>query len=317
MPVYRLSNRRGLLVIVFVLSLPWGTKENEKGETKPERMDASAPRLETPSPATSPLVTGRFHETPGYASWRPKGTRDYLLIFTQTGRGRFGSGDGTPDLFCERGDTVLLRPGALHDYGTAPGASGWEIVWAHFLPRPHWSDLLQWPAIAPGLLRLSLPDDALRDRVENALVAMNRHARGEGGPRRDQFALHALEEALLWCDMANPEDQNARRDARIARAVEILQSRLADPISVSELAREVDLSPSHLAHLFKAQTGQTPQQFVENERLARAQQLLSLTGRTVAAIAEEVGFPNPFYFSLRFKKRTGKSPREWRKTEQN
>ena len=77
----------------------------------------------------------------------------------------------------------------------------------------------------------------------------------------------------------------------------------------------MNLSPSRLAHLFRSQTGQTPQQFVERERITRARQLLLLTSRTVAQIAGEVGYENPFYFTLRFKKHTGFSPTEWRRQE--
>ena len=56
-------------------------------------------------------------------------------------------------------------------------------------------------------------------------------------------------------------------------------------------------------------------QFIENERMARAKQLLALTSRNVGAIAQEVGYENPFYFSLRFKKHTGVSPTDWRTRE--
>ena len=101
------------------------------------------------------------------------------------------------------------------------------------------------------------------------------------------------------------------------RARAYLLEHLAEPIEMSVLAKEVDLSVSRLAHLFRDQTGQTPQQFVEAERMARARQLLERTGRTVTAIALEVGFENPFYFSLRFKKQTGLSPRDWRRERQN
>jgi AraC family transcriptional regulator of arabinose operon len=64
--------------------------------------------------------------------------------------------------------------------------------------------------------------------------------------------------------------------------------------------------------LFREQVGQTPQQWVERERMARAMQLLALSSRTIANIAAEVGYDNPFYFSLRFKQHTGRSPRDWR-----
>lgn len=276
--------------------------------------------LETPAPVVAPLVTGHFREDADYATWRAHGTRDWLLILTLGGAARFGRADGGGDLFAGPGEVVLLRPGARHDYGTRPGsAAGWELVWTHFVPRAHWLDWLGWPEAAPGrpssagLLRLDLnPDPAARQAVTRRLLDMHRLATG-ALRRRDLFALNALEEALLWCDAANPRSTQAKRDARIRTAMEFLLHNLRETVPLDVLAREVGLSVSRLGHLFRAQVGLTPQQFVERERVTRAKQLLELTGRTVAAVAHEVGYENPFYFTLRFKKHTGLSPREWRR----
>lgn len=273
-------------------------------------------RSETPAPQTAPLATGVFRETPGYASWRPRGTGDYLLILTRDGAGRFGHAGG--ELVVHAGDLVLLRPGTSHDYGTARGASGWSLLWAHFLPRPHWREWLNgWPEAAPGVLHLALGDHAeVRARTETHLSEMHRLATG-GLPRREQFALNALEAALLWCDtLVSPHPRNGSRfDGRILRAMEHLLEHLSEPVPLPDLARTVGLSPSRFGQLFKVQTGQTPQQWVENERIARAKTLLARTSRAIGAIAAEVGFENPFYFSLRFKKQTGLSPRDFRRQE--
>ncbi len=57
----------------------------------------------------------------------------------------------------------------------------------------------------------------------------------------------------------------------------------------------------------------TPQRFIETQRLDRAKQLRELTPRSVATVAFDVGFENPFYFSLRFKRYTTMSPTEYRR----
>lgn len=266
-------------------------------------------------PTVAPIITGHFREGLGYATWRPQGTTDWLLIFTNEGQGRFRMTAG-PDRITTAGDITLLRPRTLHDYGTAPGADLWDIVWTHFLPRPHWLDWLgAWPDAAPGIIHLSLPEPT-RAEVAQDLTEMHRHALS-GQARRDAFAMSCLEMALLRCDHALLPFGGGRTDERVQCARAYLQEHLSEPITMSALAREVDLSVSRLAHLFREQTGQTPQQFVEAERMARAQQLLERTGRTITAIALEIGFENPFYFSLRFKKHTGLSPRDWRQARRH
>ncbi|MBC8141630.1 MAG: helix-turn-helix domain-containing protein, partial [Armatimonadetes bacterium] len=264
----------------------------------------------TQSPLVPQIVTGQFAESPSYSVWRPHGTKDYLLILTVDGGGRFGHVGG--DVPAAPGDLVIVLPGTPHDYATARGAAVWQIVWAHFLPRPEWNEwIAAIPEAAPGIVRLQLGAEGVScDAVQAALEAMNTYANG-GGLRGTAFAMNALEAALLHADAANPATANrVRFDERVLLAMERLGgARLADTASLSELADAVCLSPSRLSHLFKAQTGFTPAQFQERERLRRARELLTLTNRSIGAIAEEVGFASPFYFSLRFKKHTGQSPR--------
>lgn len=269
-------------------------------------------------PTVAPILTGHFREGTGYTTWRPHGTTDWLLVFTNEGQGRFGTVGGG-SLQASAGDLSLLRPGTLHDYGTAPGSDLWDILWTHFLPRPHWQDwLTAWPDAAPGIVHVSLVSlgEPVRADVAQNLRAMHRYAIS-GQTRREAFAMSCLEMALLQCDGVLLPFGGGRTDERVLRARAYLLEHLSEPVMMSVLAKEVDLSVSRLAHLFRDQTGQTPQQFVEAERMGRAQQLLERTGRTITAIALEVGFENPFYFSLRFKKHTGQSPRDWRQRRQN
>ena len=270
----------------------------------------------TEKPTVAPILTGYLNEGPSYFSWRPWGTTDWLLIFTLSGQGRLGAAGDTV-LRAAPGEFTLIRPGALHDYGTAPGAAHWEILWTHFLPRPHWQEwLAAWPDAAPGVIHTALPERE-RAEIERCLHAMHRHATS-GQPRRDDFAMSALEEALLWCDQALvPFGAERRRvDERVLRARAYLLEHLSEPIPLPELATVAGLSVSRLAHLFREQLGQTPQQFVEAQRLARAQEFLARTTRPIAVIAAEVGFETPFYFTLRFKRHTGLSPRDWRRERQ-
>jgi AraC family transcriptional regulator of arabinose operon len=78
----------------------------------------------------------------------------------------------------------------------------------------------------------------------------------------------------------------------------------------------VYLSPSRLAHLFKAETGQTVTEALRQLRLRQAARLLRHSGRSVQEIAAEVGFHCPFHFSRRFRRAFGAGPREYRRQTQ-
>jgi AraC family transcriptional regulator of arabinose operon len=207
---------------------------------------------------------------------------------------------------------VLLRPGTLHDYGVAEGYEQWELLWAHFDPRPHWMELLDWPQANPGLLFLSLGDAAARSAIERRFGEVHELATG-AMRRREDLAMNALEEVLLRCD--GQRDGSGRRpvDARVRATMDWLCRNVGEKITLGRAARAAGLSVSRLTHLFSEQTGTSPREFLERQRLTRATQLLEVTSRPIKEIAHEVGYENPLYFSLRFKKFSGMSPRKYRR----
>jgi AraC family transcriptional regulator of arabinose operon len=266
----------------------------------------------TPHLTATAITTGHFRERRGYAVWREHGTADWLLIYTVGGRGRFGYAGG--ELAAEPGDVVLLKPGVLHDYGVERELERWELLWAHFQPRVHWLDWMEWPAEG-GVMRLRIGDRSLRGRVRKRLLDMHRLATGAAG-RREALAMNALEEVLLWCDGVNPLGAQGRLDPRVRAAMDFLCRRIEQKVTMGVLAAHVNLSVSRLAHLFQEEVGTTPQQFLEVQRLDRAKQLLALTQGSIKEIAYSVGFENPFYFTLRFKRYAGVSPRAWRRRQE-
>jgi AraC family transcriptional regulator of arabinose operon len=95
--------------------------------------------------------------------------------------------------------------------------------------------------------------------------------------------------------------------------MEDMAGRLAEPITVAELARHADLSPSRFAHLFAEQVGVSAMRYLERQRMRLAEQLLDLTPRTVAEIARTVGYDDPLYFSSRFRAHAGMPPSRYRR----
>ncbi|MEU4395535.1 helix-turn-helix domain-containing protein [Kribbella sp. NPDC023855] len=253
------------------------------------------------TPTVRRLLAGEFDEGPSYATYRRRGTTDWLLLHTLDGHGSLGGG-----IHAGPGVTTLIRPGTLQDYGTA--GDRWHFLFAHFHPRPDWLPLLDWPSVAPGILQLR-PSPSAAERITHALSETVRQ-QDSVLPQGELLSLNALEAALLWCDTQNPKA--ARIDDRLLRTIEYVDRNLRADLSIAALARTSNLSVSRFAHLFRSQLGVTPQQFVERRRLDAAARLLELTARPVTSIATEVGFTNPLYFSTRFRAHTGHSPTQYR-----
>jgi AraC family transcriptional regulator of arabinose operon len=265
--------------------------------------------VDSADPPTGPLITGeRVGRGPSYKAARPYGRNDWLAIYTVAGQGRVTyEGRDTP---LDRGDVLVIRPRTPQFYGTAGPKFVWHNVWIHFIPRGELLASLDWPTIAPGVMRLALPKD-LQPRVLQQFHEMDAFSQ-TAAVHRQELALNALERALLLADTANPQSTMARYDPRVRQAVQYLMAHLNDPPSLEALAQLVDLSRSRFAKLFERQVGQPPGKFIEQHRLFRVKQLLEHTHDTLQEIADEMGYSSPFYLSLRFKAWFGVSPRSYR-----
>ena len=88
-------------------------------------------------------------------------------------------------------------------------------------------------------------------------------------------------------------------------------------ITVDELADLAAVSPSHLAHTFKKQTGYAPVEYVLKMRMERAMMLLTHSSKTISEISEEVGYDSVNAFIKIFKRKTSYPPSIWRKLQKS
>jgi AraC family transcriptional regulator of arabinose operon len=256
------------------------------------------------------LVTGHAFDKKEDAVWNESGLELWSLTYTLEGAARFPYRGGV--CLAQAGDIVLHRPYALYAMEVMPPHSVWENLWANFTPRSEWYQWLQWPEVGPGLMKLTLRDSDLRAKVVQRFEDVHRLATS-ALRMREIFAMNALEEALLWCEMQNPNSEQSPWDPRIQRVMDYLCYNLTEKLTLDALACLSGLSVSGLSHLFRRQVGMTLQQYQEAQRLERAKRLLELTNRRIQVIAAAVGFENPFYFSLRFRQHVGISPRDYRR----
>jgi AraC family transcriptional regulator of arabinose operon len=269
---------------------------------------ASISSAATPPPGL--LLAGHFSEQPGYHVRRAAGTRDWLITYTCAGEGRYLHAAGAR--ICRAGDLLLLAPGAPHDYAAAAGAQPWDFYWAHFTPRTAWAPWLRLPEAGPGLHALSIADLDIRQRMIQACERMLRDSRGLG-LLQQELALNALEELLILAAQQHMPAGARQLDQRVERVLRRMSEDFSARLSIADLAGMVALSPSRLAHLFKAQVGEPIAELHTKLRLRQAARLLELTSRSVGEIAQDVGFQSPFAFSRQFKVYYGVSPTAYRK----
>jgi AraC family transcriptional activator of pobA len=84
------------------------------------------------------------------------------------------------------------------------------------------------------------------------------------------------------------------------------------PLTLSDVAKTVGLTPGHLTTWVRKRTGKTVQEWIIQRKLAEARKLLAETELPVGSIARQVGFTDPAYFSRIFTREVGMAPRRWR-----
>jgi transcriptional regulator GlxA family with amidase domain len=99
----------------------------------------------------------------------------------------------------------------------------------------------------------------------------------------------------------------------LQRAVEFVERRIDDDLSVATIANVVGLSTSAFLRAFRGSTGMTPGDYVLERRTALAADLLVRTTLTIAAIGRNAGFRSSNHFSTTFAARRGVSPSRFRR----
>ncbi|PZP32891.1 MAG: AraC family transcriptional regulator CmrA [Roseateles depolymerans] len=96
---------------------------------------------------------------------------------------------------------------------------------------------------------------------------------------------------------------------RVARAVEQLTQRYAEPLSVDELAAAAHMSPSTLHQRFKQLTRLSPIQYQKQLRLQHARRMMLADGLDATAAAHQVGYESASQFSREYRRLFGAPPR--------
>lgn len=107
----------------------------------------------------------------------------------------------------------------------------------------------------------------------------------------------------------------AVKNPLINKAIKYIQKNYAEDISLITLSQYLNISSVYLSQLFKKELGTSPIKFIINYRIERAKELLKETDDTIYNIAVKVGFWESKHFSKTFKRVTGVTPMQYKKSK--
>ena len=100
---------------------------------------------------------------------------------------------------------------------------------------------------------------------------------------------------------------------RLRPVITYISEHYCEKIYVEKLSDMINVSPDYFTKMFKTSIGRTPIDYINGLRVNKAMELLYSTKKSMAEIADEIGFCNPNYFHKIFKQYINTSPLAYRK----
>ncbi|MGG1575049.1 AraC family transcriptional regulator [Fictibacillus sp. NRS-1165] len=103
-----------------------------------------------------------------------------------------------------------------------------------------------------------------------------------------------------------------KNDSLSHRIKEYIDKHYTRSLSLEDLAEAFFISPYYLSHVFKEEKNLSPIHYLITRRMGEAKRLLVSTNLKIREVAQLVGYDNPNYFTMLFKKFTGQSPKRFK-----
>lgn len=127
-----------------------------------------------------------------------------------------------------------------------------------------------------------------------------------------QLAILLIRNSLSNIVFVNKSDE--LYDDFIKESIDYMNKYYSGNITIEDICREIYLSSSHFKRVFKRRTGKTPYRFLTDIRIEKAKKMLRDNDAAINEIARLCGFVNQGNMSTIFKRSTGISPSEFRKS---
>jgi AraC family transcriptional regulator of arabinose operon len=101
-------------------------------------------------------------------------------------------------------------------------------------------------------------------------------------------------------------------DERVRAVMSLMDSSFHQELSLEHMAQTVNLSSSYLSHLFKAETGISPLQYLKSLRIRKAKELLDSTYLNIKQIMNRVGVRDKCNFAKDLRRAYGLTPAQYK-----
>lgn len=128
----------------------------------------------------------------------------------------------------------------------------------------------------------------------------------------DNFEVVAKELIELYTYVLQSRKSPEFMHETVNRVIEYIDDEVESAITVDQIAKNFDVSTSHLSRIFKQHVGVTLVEYINIRKVEEAQYYLRFSSKQISDISNQFYFCNQSYFTRIFKKYTGETPRRFR-----
>ena len=177
---------------------------------------------------------------------------------------------------------------------------------------------LQAADIDSNLIELSTKSKTRDSFVEQIAMSLLSELKTEGLAGKlyvdsiiNVLAIHLLRNyCIIPKQLSKPIGGLSRH--KLKQAIDYIQAHLNEEIRLENIARSIEMNSTYFCHLFKNSMGISPYNYVIEQRIERAKQLLSKSNLSITDIALECGFADSSHFAKHFRKVNGVSATKYR-----
>ena len=237
---------------------------------------------------------------------RHYGTNDYQIILVI--RGTFNLKHFDEYLTLKDNEMIIIPPNVKNEYRYNPGSytmfihfSGYEAI---RLINTYNFDYFTIYKLSDSKKIIPYAEKIIAEMQAKKVGFINNCA---------SYLIQVLTQIKREIDGEKAQSTNTLT-VKLSRIAEDMQLNYAEDKNVSAYAELCNMSVYRFIHIFTEKFGVSPYKYLLNIRISKASYLLTQTDISISEIAQSVGYEDQFYFSRLFKKHTGKSPRQFRKS---
>lgn len=235
------------------------------------------------------------------------GIRDnYIIHYITKGKGKYYVNDTCYEL--SQGQGFLVEPHSQVFY-QADKTNPWHYLWIGFNGTKVTQYLNDINLNSKHLtFQCNYSEDL--NKIVQDMLSNNNFATS------NQFLLESLLYAffsILSKDIKPVLPSNDNNNFYVKKAIEFIENNYTNKLKITDIAKYVCITRNYLYLLFRKYLNVSPQEYVTNYRITRAEELLNSTTLSIETISNSCGYQDPLVFAKAFKAKKGFTPSQYRK----